>query len=394
MLTADYIVVGSGLTGAVIARRLADAGREVVLLERRNHAGGNVHDEAHASGIRFHTYGPHYFRTSSERIWEFACRFGSFDRYEAKLLTFIDGEFEQWPITARTIRKRAGAAWSPEHKGLPSNFEEAALSLMPRVIYETFIKEYNEKQWGVPAHLLAADLCGRFDVRTDDDPRLKPNCPHQGIPRDGYAGWMRSMLGGIPVFLNFDYIQRRESVHARKHLIFTGPIDEFFDFDLGRLTYRGQRRHHVFRNDVDYAQPCGQVNTPNHRDGPQIRILEWKHMMPANHAGGIRGTLLTSEIPFTPTNPTEYEYPFPDRANALLFETYKTRASAIPRLLICGRLGEYRYFDMDQAIARALTLSEQLLSNSRATRPIAAPSAFAAPMTAAPNPLRSRSDNV
>jgi UDP-galactopyranose mutase len=359
MIAVDYVVVGSGLTGAVIARLLADAGRDVLVVDRRAHFGGNVHDHAHASGIRIHTYGPHYFRTSSDRIWDFATRFAAFYRYEACLVSLVDGQYENWPVAASYIRKRLGADWTPEFVGTPHDFEQAALALMPRLIYEKFVKEYNEKQ--------------RFDVRADDEPRLKPNCKHQGIPECGYAEWMRRMLEGIPVVLNFDYLQRREGVSARKLLVFTGPIDEFFGFDNGKLAYRGQRREHVYMEDTDWAQPCGQVNCPAHADGPHVRDLEWKHMMPASYARRIRGTVLTREYPFSPSDPGQYEYPFPDRVNAELYQAYRARANGLKNVLLCGRLGEYRYFDMDQAIGRALTLVESILPKQTMVRPMGAP---------------------
>ena len=365
MVAADYIVVGSGLTGAVIARLLTDAGREVVVLERRSHLGGNVHDHEHASGIRIHTYGPHYFRTNSERIWEYANRFARFFRFEAKVVSLVDGRYEQWPIAASYIRQHVGPNWTPAFKGTPRNFEEAALSLMPRVVYEKFVKEYNEKQWGVPARTLAADLCKRFDVRADDEVRLKPECRRQGIPECGYAEWMRRMLSGIPVLLNYDYLRRRSDVVSRKMLVFTGPIDEFFEFDLGRLSYRSQRREHRFVAGVAFAQPCGQVNNPSYAGGPHIRTLEWKHMMEPAKARNTSGTVLTTETPFTPTDPSEFEYPFPDRPNAELAEAYRLRASLLENVLICGRLGEFRYFDMDQAIGRAMGLTKRILTHQR-----------------------------
>jgi UDP-galactopyranose mutase len=367
-MNVDYLVVGSGLTGAVIARTLADAGRDVLVVDRRSHMGGNVHDHAHPSGVRVHTYGPHYFRTSSERVWEYATRFAPFYRYEAKLVSLVDGAFENWPIAGSYIRKHVGEHWKPEFTGSPADFEEAALSLMPRAVYEKFVKEYNEKQWGVPAKSLSADLCTRFDVRHDDEPRLKPNAVYQGIPEPGYAAWTRRMLDGVPVLLNCDFQRRRQSFHVRKLLVFTGPIDGYFGFDLGRLAYRGQRRTHEYLPDAEYALPCGQVNNPTHAGGPHVRTLEWKHMMRPDYAKAIRGTVLTREVPFSPTDPGDYEYPFPDAANAELYRTYRMRADALDRVLICGRLGEYRYYDMDQAIARALTLAERVVSDGRAAR--------------------------
>lgn len=369
-MRVDYLVIGSGLTGAVIARILADAGREVLVVERRRHCGGNVHDHAHESGVRIHTYGPHYFRTSSDRVWDFATRFAPFYKYEAALLSQVDGELTQWPIAGSYIRKVIGERWEPEFQGVPTNFEEAALSIMPRAIYHKFVKEYNEKQWGVPAHTLSVGLCGRFDVRHDDEPRLKPNAKYQGIPEPGYAEWTQRILDGIPVLLNYDYLARRGEIVARRWLVFTGPIDEFFSFDQGKLIYRGQRRVHTYRPDLDgFAQPCGQVNNPSHAGGPHIRTLEWKHMMRPDLAARIRGTVLTTETPFTPDNPSEYEYPFPDEINARRYQEYRRRADALEGILICGRLGEYRYYDMDQAIARAMALADRILHDCKETRP-------------------------
>ncbi|HEX3315846.1 MAG TPA: FAD-dependent oxidoreductase, partial [Gemmataceae bacterium] len=367
----DYLIVGSGLTGAVIARTLADAGREVLVVDRRSHMGGNVHDHGHASGIRIHTYGPHYFRTSSDRVWEWATRFAPFYRYEACLLSDVDGELAAWPVIADYIRRKVGEDWSPEFVGTPGNFEEAALAIMPRLIYEKFVKEYNEKQWGVPSRTLSAKLCGRFDVRHDGERRLKPNARFQGIPEPGYAEWTRRMLDGIPVLLNFDYLERREEIEVKHWLLFTGPIDEFFGFDLGKLVYRSQKRSHTYLPDVvGYAQPSGQVNNPTHAGGPHIRTLEWKHMMDSRFAERIAGTVLTTETPFAPDDPSQYEYPFPDDANAALYAAYRTRADALERTLIAGRLGEYRYYDMDQAIARALALADRLLTDRRDKRSV------------------------
>jgi UDP-galactopyranose mutase len=362
-MQVDYLVVGSGLTGAVIARTLADACRDVLVVDRRSHVGGNVHDHAHSSGIRIHTYGPHYFRTSSDRIWEWANRFGEFYKYEAAILSDIRGDLVAWPIQADHIRKRIGDEWASEFTGVPTNLEEAALSLMPRAIYEQFVKEYNEKQWGVPCTSLGPDLCKRFDVRRNGDARLTPNAKHQGIPSDGYAAWTRRMFDGIPVVFNYDYLRRRDEISARKCLVFTGPIDEFFGFDLGRLQYRGQRRRHEYYPNANFIQRRGQINNPLHFGGSHIRSLEWKHMMQPDVANRITGSVVTTETPFSPSDPSEYEYPFPDVANARLYGEYRARADGIDRLIVAGRLGEYRYYDMDQAIARAMMLANKLLGN-------------------------------
>jgi UDP-galactopyranose mutase len=358
---ADYLIVGSGLTGAVIARTLTDAGRRVLVLDRRPHLGGNVHDHFHPSGIRIHTYGPHYFRTNDDALWAFVNRFAQFYSYEAALKSWVDGRHENWPIAASYIRRIIGNCWTPEFQGNPTNFEEASLAMMPRVIYEKFVKGYSEKQWGVLASSLSVSLSRRFDVREDDEPRLMRH-KYQGIPVDGYAGLMSNMLVGIPTMLNCDYLKHRAKFKADRMVVFTGPIDEYFDFDLGRLMYRGQRREHKYLPDVEFIQPCGQVNNPDLANGPHIRTLEWKHMMQPEYAQRIHGTVLTQETTITPNLPNDYEYPFPDAANTDLYQAYRARANAIPGLLICGRLGEYRYYDMDQAIARAQLLASQILN--------------------------------
>lgn len=359
MITVDYLIIGSGLTGAVIARTLKDRGKDVWVVERRNHVGGNVFDHLHESGIRIHTYGPHYFRTHDERIWRFVNRFSEFRPYVACLKSYVDGQYENWPIGASYIRKHVGENWEPSFKGSPENFEEAALKLMPALVYEKFVKGYNIKQWGVDPKRLSAGLVKRFDVREDDDPRLTPHHRFQGLPSDGYADFMRRMLEGIPVTLGHDYVQCPDEFRYRRMLIYTGPIDEFFNHELGRLTYRGQQRVHEWIKTVNFIQPGVQVNNPDLSNGPHIRTLEWKHLMDPGEAARIAGTLVTREITYTPEHPDDFEYPFPDESNAKLYAEYRARALKIPRLLVCGRLGEYRYYDMDQAIGRALMLAEK-----------------------------------
>ncbi len=363
-MQVDYVIIGSGLTGAVIARLLVDAGRSVVVVERRGHVGGNIHDQVHPCGIRYHTYGPHYFRTSDEEVWALVNRFAEFYPFEAVVKCYIDGVYENWPIAASYIRQTVGLHWEPEFRGKPSNFEEAALSMMPRVIYEKFVKPYNEKQWGVPPCQLAADLCRRFDVREDDDPRLTPQAKYQGLPLHGYTAMIEAMLADIPVVLHCDWLKYRHSFLASKMYIFTGPIDELFGYRYGRLKYRAQRRELEYLSDVPWRQPVVQVNYPQHASGPQLRTIEWKHLLPSHYAQRIQGTLITRETPFTPEDPNQYEYPFPDEENRRLYERYRELAEKTPNLLVCGRLGEYRYYDMDHAIGRAMALARQLLRSS------------------------------
>ena len=356
----DYVVVGSGLTGSVIARELQDSGALVIVLDRRSHCGGNVSDHVHPSGINIHTYGPHYFRTNDDELWSYVNRFAEFYSYEPALKSFVDGKYQNWPIAASYIKSELGDDWQASFFGKPMNFEEASLSMMPKLIYEKFVKGYTEKQWGVSPNLLSSSLAKRFDVRLDDEPRLMRH-KYQGIPVLGYSAFMLNVLKGIPVVLNFDFLRKRDIFLASKKIIFTGPIDEFYEFKFGKLKYRGQKRVHKYFEDIDYMQPCGQVNNPDLKNGPHIRSLEWKHMMESKFASKIQGTLITEEVTVTPDSPDEYEYPFPDDHNKLLYEKYRSLAENDPSLLICGRLGEYKYYDMDQSIARARMLARKLL---------------------------------
>jgi UDP-galactopyranose mutase len=368
----DYLIVGTGLTGAVIARAISDQGLTVLLVDRRGHQGGNVHDHHHPSGIPIHTYGPHYFRTNDESIWQFVNRFSSFEKYEAVVKSSIRGQLEDWPITSSYIRREIGAQWKPGFTGTPTNFEEASLSLMPKEIYDRFVGPYSQKQWGISPKLLSTNLARRFDVRDGDDRRLVQH-KYQGIPSLGYSQFMVNMVSGIPVMLNLDYIKNRSLFNPRRGTIFTGALDEFFGFDIGRLKYRGQKRTHQYLADTSWAQPCGQVNNPELESGPHIRTLEWKHMMPKEHSSRIAGTVLTREVPFSPTNPEEFEYPFPDSENSTLFSQYRNRARLLEKILICGRLGEYRYYDMDQAIARARLLARRILDGQPLNQVIGEP---------------------
>jgi UDP-galactopyranose mutase len=358
-MIADYVVVGSGLTGATIARTLADQGHDVIVIERRRQVGGNVHDYAHPSGIRIHTYGPHYFRTSSDSIWGYVQRFAEFYPFAAVLMSEIDDRLEHWPIQEEYIMRSVGNGWQPSHHGPATNFEEASLTMMPAVVYQKFVKGYTTKQWGIDPHSLAADLAGRFDVRRDGDVRLKTS-RYQGIPSGGYSAFMERMLDGIRVAAGVDYLRHRGEFEARRTVFFTGPIDEYFGFDFGRLIYRAQRREHRFLPGVRWHQPVPQVNHPD-LVVPTIRTLEWKHMMEPDLREAPTGTVITTETPYTPQDPGEYEYPFPDAANQSLYTRYRERADSIRGLVMCGRLGEYRYYDMDQAIGRALTLARRAL---------------------------------
>jgi UDP-galactopyranose mutase len=358
-MEADYIIVGSGLTGATIARLLADNGDHVIVVERRSHVGGNVHDYVHQSGIRVHTYGPHYFRTSSDRVWSYMRRFGTFYEFAAVVMSSVQGRLEDWPVHVNTITRVAGKSWVPGYSGVIRNFEQASLAVMPTSIYQEFVKGYTSKQWGVEPERLESSLAARFDVRTGADKRLKLS-RYQGLPHDGYSRLMEKMLAGIELYKGVDYLQHRSGFKARRKVVYTGPIDEFFSFDRGALKYRGQLREHVFLPGVRSHQPVPQVNYPG-REVPFIRQLEWKHMMRPEETESVDGTLVTTETPYTPDEPSGFEYPFPDDMNRRLYRQYRERANRLADTVICGRLGEYKYLDMDQAVARALMIADRLI---------------------------------
>jgi UDP-galactopyranose mutase len=359
VLTADYVVVGSGLTGATVARLLHDAGRQVLVLERRPVVGGNVVDAVHQpSGIRYGLYGPHYFRTNSDKVWEFVQRFGEWRPFEARVKCLVDGRYESWPLSKVYLDK---FKWLPSERDA-SNLEERALQLMPRTIYEKFVKGYNEKQWGRPCTELLPSLCSRFDIREDDD-RLSLK-KHQALPKDGYSALMERMLHGVPCLTNTGFFNSTGVRWARKKLIYTGPIDEYFGFDLGWLEYRGQRRD-ITENGLRYLQVNFPGDMPYATEGfwpwpykcHALRAINWRFMQEQDPGKD----LTTWENPYTPTDSDASEYPVPTRANADLAAAYSRRADALPGVVFAGRLGRYKYLDMDEAIGAAMRVAEELL---------------------------------
>jgi UDP-galactopyranose mutase len=364
---ADFVIVGTGITGATIARLLNDAGCSVLMVERRDHVAGNIFDYDHECGARMNRYGPHYFRTSSPAIWDFVQRFAHFRAYEARVLARVDNRLEQWPVSGSFIRRVApGFHPGPDLTG--TTFEQAACSLVPRQVFELFIREYTEKQWGTGAEALSADLAKRIRVNWNDDARLTPNATYQGLPAHGYTALVANMIHGIPVEMGVDFLAHRTAFQPRRATVFTGGIDEYFGYCLGRLKYRGQRREVVYHSDIDRLQPVAQVNEPQHASGPQIRLIEWKHMMRAGAAERVAGTVVTRETPCAPDDSDHQEYPFPDAESQRLYRKYQELAAREGNVVFCGRLGEYRYLDMDQAIARATLWAGRLTNGLQAAR--------------------------
>lgn len=319
----SWTVVGSGLTGAVIARYLHERGNKVTVLESRGEVGGNVADYQ-VDGTFIHRYGPHLFRTNSRRIWDYVNRFTTFTEYRHRVHTLAAGEIRPWPC----------AVSKPAFNGVPQNFEEACLAQMSEVSYRKFVKGYTEKQWGCDAKMLSVSLCKR--IEPNDTGFLFPNHIYQGIPVWGYTSMMQNMLRGIEVKLNTPWDGTRGS-----NLVFTGGIDAYYSYDAGKLRYRSQQR--TLRPGGSF---CAQLNYADANE-PRIRTISWRHI-----TGG-RSDLVTDE---TPQEGGE-EYPFPDDENQRLYQEYARRPT---KAIICGRLGEYRYLDMDQAIGRALKICDSL----------------------------------
>ena len=357
----NYIVVGSGLTGAVIARILVTSGNNVVIFERRSHIGGNLYDYED-KGIMVHKYGPHYFRTSNEKVWKFVNKFSKFYKYEACVKSFVNGRLENWPIAQSYIIDKITKDWKPVFTEKPRNLEESALSIMPWEIYNKFVKGYNEKQWGVSCVDLSKDLVKRFDVRYDDDPKLTPKAKYQGIPKEGYTKMIKNMIKGIVVFTNCDYLKEKPYLEYEPDMvIYTGPIDEYYNYVYGKLQYRSQKRKLNYYQYINSFQGCAQVNYPS-LDVPYLRKIEWKYIMefPQN----ISGTIVTEETTFTPENPNEYEYPFPDSQNRKLYDKYKCLSEKEKNIIFCGRLGKYSYYDMDKAIEDAIIVAKDILNEA------------------------------
>ncbi len=351
MTITDFLIIGSGITGATVSRVLKDAGHSVLVLEAKSRVAGNCYDYIDpVSSIRLNEHGPHYFRTSSDVLWEFAQRFSGFRPFRAVLKSKIGDEYYPYPVTEEMIVDVVGETWTSDPEAGVPNFEGEILTKMPRVTYEKFIRGYTEKQWGCSATSLSASLASRVEIRTSDKPELS-NKKYQGIPVDGYTQWITNMLDGIPVELGVDYLQNKEKYMARKKVVFTGAIDAYFGYKFGKLEHRSQARIHSYHPEVSQMFPVCQVNYPSPED-KIIREVEWKHIFPSN----AQGTLITQETPVWGGD----EYPFPSRKNELLYAAYKQWADSLTDAVFVGRLAENKYLDIDQAMGRALLIGDRL----------------------------------
>jgi len=376
----DYLIVGAGFAGLTLAERLAnERGRTVLVVERRGHIGGNAYDRYDDHGVLVHAYGPHYFRTNSPRIREYLSRFTEWHPVDYTIRAFARGRYWNFPVNLNTFEQLVGRpsntgemeAWLAERRvpfATPLNSEEVILSQTGRDFYELFFEGYTLKQWRRHPRELDASVCGRIPVRTNRDDRYLRE-EFQALPKAGYTRMFERMLEScrhrVRVLLQTDYREVREQVRFR-HLVYTGPVDEFYDFADGHLPYRSLRfepesfepealrAREAIAGKPGFWQPAMQVNYPG--DEPFTRIVEIKHA-----TGQLcTNTTIVREYPedFGPGREAYYPIPAPDAA--ALYAKYRARAGAEPGVSFIGRLATYRYYNMDQVVGMALAEFERL----------------------------------
>jgi UDP-galactopyranose mutase len=355
----DFLIVGAGFAGAVLAERISSQlGKTCLIVEKRHHIGGNAYDHYDAAGVLVHDYGPHYFRTNSQRIVDYLSRFTEWREVEYKILSWTHGHFWHFPINLNTFEQLIGRPSNSEEMEAqlaewrikidnPKNSEEVIVSQVGWKLYEMFFKNYTRKQWQRDAKDLDPSVCGRIPIRTNRDDRYLSE-RFQALPKDGYTPMFQKMLSNpkIEVRLNTDFRDAREKLRY-KHLIYTGPIDEYFDHCFGPLPYRSLR----FEPETlpqEHFQPAMQVNYPNDHDF--TRIVEIKHATGQK----LPSTTIVREYPqdFGPGREPYYPIPAPD-AKAL-YSKYAERAASEKNVTFVGRLATYRYYNMDQVIGMAL----------------------------------------
>ena len=362
----DYLIVGAGLFGAVFAREAREKGRNCLVVERRNHIAGNVYcEEIH--GIQVHRYGAHIFHTSDKKIWDYVCRLAEFNNYVNSPIARYKGEVYTLPFNMNTFSRMWGISTPREARDIiaaqiadlritePKNLEEQALSLVGRDVYEKLIRGYTEKQWGRDCRDLPAFIIRRLPLRFTYDNNYF-NDRYQGIPIGGYTRLVEKLLEGTEVRLNVDYLEHREELDAlADRIIYTGMIDQFYDYSLGVLQYRSVR-FETEELEMENFQGNAVVNYTE-REVPYTRIIEHKHF----EFGKQPTTIISREYSSEWHRGDEPYYPVNDERNNALYEQYRAKAEADEKVIFGGRLGGYKYYDMDKVIAAALELCGALL---------------------------------
>ena len=359
----DYLIVGAGLYGAVFARQAADAGKRVLVIDKRSHIAGNVYTKP-IEDIQVHMYGAHIFHTNDKAVWNYVNRFAEFNRFTNSPVANYKGELYSLPFNMYTFNKMWGVVTPQEAAdkieaqrraaGItqPKNLEEQAISLVGTDIYEKLVKGYTEKQWGRPCRELPAFIIKRLPVRLTFDNNYF-NALYQGIPVGGYTKMVERMLSGIEVRLNEDYLQDREKWNAMaEKVVFTGPVDAYYDYCLGYLQYRSVRFETQVL-DIPNFQGNAAVNYTD-AETPWTRIIEHKWF----EFGTQPKTVISREYSAEWKPGDEPYYPVNDEKNNALYQKYKALADQEEKVIFGGRLGQYRYYDMDQVIAAALQDSQ------------------------------------
>ncbi|MBP5239056.1 MAG: UDP-galactopyranose mutase [Oscillospiraceae bacterium] len=374
MAQYDYLIVGSGLYGAVFAHEAKAAGKRVLVIDKRPNIGGNVYTEP-VEGIQVHVYGAHIFHTNNKEVWDYVNRFSAFNRFTNSPVANYRGELYSLPFNMYTFNKMWGvvtpeeaaakiAEQRKEITGEPKNLEEQAISLVGRDIFEKLVKGYTEKQWGRDCKELPAFIIRRLPVRLTFDNNYF-NALYQGIPAGGYTKLVENLLDGIEVRLNCDYLDHRESLDAlAEKVLYTGPIDAFYGFCLGTLQYRSVRFETELL-DMPNFQGNAAVNYTD-RETPWTRINEHKWFTFGKDENGndLPKTVISREYSAEWKPGDEPYYPVNDERNGALYRAYKDLADKEEKVVFGGRLGEYKYYDMDQVIAAALDKSRQLLTQA------------------------------
>jgi UDP-galactopyranose mutase len=364
----DYLIVGAGFAGSVLAERLArGSNKQVLICDKRNHVGGNAYDHYDDAGVLVHKYGPHIFHTNAREVFEYLSRFTEWRSYQHRVMAHVDGQLVPMPINLDTINKLYGlnltsfqleeffasVAEPVEHV---KTSEDVVVSRVGRELYEKFFRNYTRKQWGLDPSELDASVTARVPTRTNRDARYFTDS-YQAMPLHGYTRMFEKMLDhpNIKVMLNCDY-REIEGEIAYKEMIYTGPVDAFFDYQYGKLPYRSLEFKHE-THDREQFQSAPVVNYPN--EHLYTRITEFKQLTGQEH----RKTSVVYEFPQSEGDPY---YPIPRKENAELYAKYKALADAEPNVHFVGRLATYRYYNMDQIVAQALTTYAKIRGEKRA----------------------------
>ena len=368
----DYLVVGAGLFGAVFAHEAKQRGKKVLVIDKRDHIGGNVYSYE-KNGIMVHHYGAHIFHTNNTRVWNYLQQFAEFNRFTNSPIANYKGKIYSLPFNMYTFNAMWGVITPEEaaekieaerrEAGItePKNLEEQAISLVGKEIYEKLIKGYTKKQWGRACKDLPASIIRRLPVRLCYDNNYF-NALYQGIPVEGYTAMVERMLEGVPVELSVDFLKKKAEWMSRaKKVIFTGAIDAYYDYCLGELEYR-KVRFEVEELSIPNFQGNAAVNYTD-EESPYTRIIEHKWFTFGKDREGkeIPTTIISKEYSAEWKKGDEPYYPVNDERNQALYEQYQALSKKEEKLLFGGRLGEYKYYDMDAVIAAALEFSEKIL---------------------------------